>query len=351
MQALVLEDTMQLALREVSEPAIADDEVRIRVAACGICGSDVHGMDGSTGRRRPPIIMGHEAAGTIVAVGDAVSGWESGDRVTFDSTVYCGICAYCRAGRINLCDQRRVLGVSCAEYHRDGAFAEFVSVPARILYRLPDGLDFAQAAMVEPVSIAFHAANRTPMRIGDSAIVFGAGMIGLLLIQTLRLAGYGTIFAVDLDEAKLAMAEDFGADHGLSAEDPALVEKILMMTDGGVDHAFEAVGIGETVATAFETVRKGGSITLVGNLQPKIDFPLQAAVTREIALYGSCASSGEYPACLEMIASGQIDLTPLITAVAPLSEGAAWFKRLHDKEPGLMKVILTPEENGNADDA
>ena len=133
--------------------------------ACGICGSDVHGMDGSTGRRIPPLIMGHEAAGEIAEVGAGVSGWKPGDRVTFDSTIYCGRCWHCLRGEVNLCDERRVLGVSCAEYRRDGAFAEFVAVPERILYRLPDDLSFEQAAMVEAVSVAVHAvAAHAPLR-------------------------------------------------------------------------------------------------------------------------------------------------------------------------------------------
>ena len=343
MKALVLEDYRQFNYTTAPDPAPGQEDVLIAVRACGICGSDVHGMDGSTGRRRPPIIMGHEAAGEIVAVGAGVSDWKAGDRVTFDSTVYCGTCAYCRRGRINLCDNRRVLGVSCEDYRQHGAFAEFVAVPRHILYRLPDDLGFEQAAMVEPVSIAFHAVNRTPLSLNDSAVVFGAGMIGLLVVQALRLAGCGTIIAVDLEDDKLALAMKLGADHGINASDAALVARVLDLTSGkGADHALECVGIGATVGTAFQSVRKGGSITLVGNLAPSIDFPLQAAVTREITLNGVCASCGEYPACLDMIARGAIDVEPLMSAVAPLAEGAAWFERLYNKELGLMKVLLAP---------
>jgi len=343
MKALILEDYRQFAYTAAPDPEPGPGEVLIAVAACGICGSDVHGMDGSTGRRRPPIIMGHEAAGAIAAVGAGVRGWRTGDRVTFDSTISCGDCWHCRRGEINLCDHRRVLDVSCEDYRRHGAFAEYVTAPQHILYRLPDELSFEKAAMVEPVSIAFHAVNRTPMALNDTALVIGAGMIGLLVIQALRLAGCGTIIAVDVDDAKLALAKQFGADHGLNAESGALAEQVLTLAQGrGADRAFECVGIGATVAAAFQCVRKGGSITLVGNLAPQIDFPLQAAVTREITLLGVCASQGEYPACLDMIARGAIDVNPLISAVAPLSEGAAWFDRLYNRESGLMKVLLAP---------
>jgi len=344
MNALILEDYNQLHYTTAPDPSPGPGDVLIAVKACGICGSDVHGMDGSTGRRRPPVIMGHEAAGEIVAVGAEVSGWRAGDRVTFDSTVYCGTCPFCRRGQINLCDNRRVLGVSCEDYRQHGAFADFAAVPQHILYRLPDSLAFDRAALVEPVSIAFHAVNRTPMALNDSAVVFGAGMIGLLVIQALRLAGCGTVIAVDVDGGKLALAKQFGADHGLLASDDNLAGQILDLTGGqGADRAFEAVGIAATVNSAFDAVRKGGSITLVGNLAPEIGFPLQKAVTREITLYGVCASCGEYPACLDMIARGSIDVAPLMSAVAPLSEGAAWFDRLYKKEPGLMKVLLAPD--------
>src|SRR5271167_1006988 len=136
MKALILTDRSKFSFGDAPAPQVGPEEVLVAVGACGICGSDVHGMDGSTGRRRPPIIMGHEAAGTIRKLGGGVTGWKPGDRVTFDSTVYCGHCDFCRSGRVNLCDNRRVLGVSCDEYRRDGAFAEFVAVPQHILYRL-----------------------------------------------------------------------------------------------------------------------------------------------------------------------------------------------------------------------
>src|SRR5713101_8967180 len=160
MKALVLKDYKRFAYEEVPTPTPAADEVLVAVKACGICGSDVHGMDGSTGRRRPPIIMGHEASGVISSIGSGATGWAVGDRVTFDSTVYCGQCEYCRCGKINLCERRRALGVSCEEYRQDGAFAECVALPQRILYRVPEGLPFEHAALVEPFAIALHAAGR-----------------------------------------------------------------------------------------------------------------------------------------------------------------------------------------------
>lgn len=343
MKALVLTQYNQFEYRDVPQPAAGPGEVLVAVKACGICGSDVHGMDGSSGRRIPPIIMGHEAAGVIVELGPGTHGWKIGDRVTFDSTISCGQCSCCRAGQVNLCNNRRVLGVSCAEFRQDGAYAEYVVVPQNILYRLPESLSFEHAAMVEPVSIAVHAVGRMPVRLNDIAVVVGSGMIGLLVVQALRAAGCGRVFAVDVEPQKLELACRLGAEEGFSPKQCDVVAEIQRRTESrGADLAIEAVGIAETVSTAIAVVRKGGSVGLVGNLTPKVELPLQAVVTRELTLYGSCASSGEYPACLDLIARGTIQVEPLISAVAKMSEGAAWFDRLYRSEPGLMKVILTP---------
>ena len=205
-------------------------------------------MDGSTGRRRPPIIMGHEASGVIAEVGGKVTGWNKGERVTFDSTVYCGSCWFCQRGLINLCDHRRVLGVSCEDYRQHGAFAEYVAVPQRILYRLPEAVSFEHAAMVEAVSVAVHAVERTPISLGDTAVVVGAGMIGLLVVQALRLAGCGKIIAVDLDEERLNLARRLGADVSLKADGCNVSEEVKHCTGGrGADVAMEVVGTSPSV--------------------------------------------------------------------------------------------------------
>jgi len=339
----MLKEYGQFVYQEEANPRIGEDEVLIDVRACGICGSDVHGMDGSTGRRRPPIIMGHEASGVIAEVGGKVTGWSPGDRVTFDSTVYCGSCWFCQRGAINLCDNRRVLGVSCEDYRQHGAFAEYVAVPQRILYRLPEALSFERAAMVEAVSIAVHAVERAPISLGDTAVVVGAGMIGLLVVQALRLAGCGIIIAVDLEAERLKLAERLGADVSLKADDCDVLKEVKHHTRGrGADLAMEVVGTSPTVNTALACVRKGGAVTLIGNLKPSIELPLQSVVTRQLTLCGSCASSGEYSACLDLMARGTINVAALISATPPLADGAAWFKRLYGREPGLLKVVLIP---------
>jgi len=356
MKALVLREYGRLVIDEVPVPAIGPADVLVRVMACGICGSDVHGMDGSSGRRKPPIIMGHEAAGVVAKAGSDVRGWKEGDRVTFDSTIPCGACSFCRDGHPNLCEKLQVPGVSCDEYKRDGAFAEFVAVPARVLHRLPENLDFSRAALAEPVSIAAHAAGRIAAVAGNvapgsaeggaggSGVVVGTGMVGLLVVQVLKRLGHRPVIAVDTDKGRLDLATKLGAD---AAFDPGACDvraEVMLLTGGrGADAALEVVGIAPAVNTAIGVLRKGGILVLVGNLSPRVDVPLQRIVTRELVMAGSYMTCGEYPAALEMIASRAIDVDSLISARAPLADGPAWFKRMYDREPGLLKVVLLPQ--------
>lgn len=344
MKALVLVDYKQLEVAELPDPVPGEREVLVKVAACGICGSDVHGYDGSSGRRIPPIVMGHEAAGTVVAVGSAVERFKAGDRVTFDSTVSCGECSFCARGHVNLCDRRQVVGVSCLDYARDGAFADFVVVPERIVYALPAEMPFADAAMLEAVSVALHAVAVSRIAAGETALVIGAGMIGLLTLQAARVSGCSRVFVADIDATRLRLASLLGADAVILSATQDLVSECLRLTAGrGVDVVYEAVGRSETVLAAIDAVRKGGTVTLIGNLTPEIQFPLQKVVTREVRVQGSAASAGEYPHAVDLVSSGKIQVQPLITAVAPLEEGPAWFERLYRREPNLMKVVLAPQ--------
>jgi L-iditol 2-dehydrogenase len=343
MKALLLSQYNQLDITDLPAPVPGAEEILVRVAACGICGSDVHGYDGTSGRRIPPIVMGHEAAGVVAAAGPGVSNFKPGDRVTFDSTVYCGECEFCRKGEINLCNNRQVIGVSCGDYRRAGAFAEYVVVPQRIVYHLPDALEFQEAAMLEAVSVALHGVRVSEMKGGETVLVIGAGMIGLLTLQAARAAGASRVLVADIDQSRLKRAEGVGADETLLLSGSELVQEILRRTGGrGVDLVLEAVGREETVSASIASVRKGGTVTLIGNISPQVKIPLQVVVSRQIRLQGSCASSGEYPQAMELLANGQIQVKQLITAVAPLSDGPRWFARLHAGEPNLMKIVLDP---------
>jgi L-iditol 2-dehydrogenase len=343
MKALLLSEYKKLSVVDMPTPEIGDDDVLVRVRACGICGSDIHGYDGSTGRRIPPLVMGHEAAGVVERAGRSVRNFKAGDRVTFDSTVSCGQCDFCKSGRINLCDNRTVLGVSCGEYRRHGAFAEYVSVPAGILYKLPDSLPFERAALIEAVSIAVHAVSRHVPKPDETVVVVGSGMIGVLIIQVLKNKGCRQIVAVDLDEDKLALAQRMGATRTLNPQSGDIPAAVRELTGGrGADASFEVVGHGNTVLTAIRSLRKGGTVVLVGNLSPKVELPLQEVVSRELSVLGSCASSGEIPECIDLLARGAVNVDPLISLKAPLDRGPELFERLYSGDKSLMKVIIQP---------
>jgi threonine dehydrogenase-like Zn-dependent dehydrogenase len=343
MKALVLEEYKKLVYKDVADPGIKSNEVLVRVRACGICGSDVHGFDGSTGRRIPPLIMGHEASGEIEEVGTGVKNWKKGDRVTFDSTVYPLDDWFSLEGKYNLSDNREVIGVSPGNYRRNGAFAEFISIPQHILYRIPDNVSFEQAAMVEAVAVALHSVNVSGIRTGDKCVVIGAGMIGLSIVKLLKLSGASIIIVLDIDPLKLEQAKNAGADVVYHSNQLNLSADVEGLTSGrGAAIAFEAVGRSETVNLAIDLARKGGKVVLVGNVSPKVEFPLQKVVTRELKVLGSCAIRGEYEVVLDLLRTGKISVDDQISVVAPLSDGALWFDMLYRKEGNLNKVILVP---------
>jgi L-iditol 2-dehydrogenase len=333
-KALELVGASRLELVDKPVPGPGPGEVRVAVRACGICGSDLHGMDGSSGRRIPPVVMGHEASGVIDALGDGVPDWGVGERVTFDSTVWCGECEFCRSGRLNLCGSRQVIGVSCKDYRRDGAFAEFVVVPARILHRLDEILSFEDAAFAEPVGVALHAVARAGEVSGKSAMVVGTGLIGLLVVQALKRAGARQVIAVDRLQERFDLACALGADEGC----------LPGMAGGGLetDLVFEAVGTEESVKLAMRAAKTGGRVILIGNLRPEVPLALQRVVTRELDVLGSCAVAGEYPDALEAIAEGEIQVRALITGMTPLERGLQAFEMA--RHPGALKVLIKPGE-------
>ena len=344
MKALLMEKYKELNYTDVPDPVIASpDEILVKVKAVSICGSDVHGFDGSTGRRKPPIIMGHEAAGEIITTGSGVTRFKTGDRITFDSTIYCGSCFFCRNGQVNLCENRMVLGVSCDEYRRHGAFAEYVVVPEQICFPLPPELSYEEAAMLEPAGVAAHAFRITPIGLNENVAVVGAGLIGLLLLSILKASVSGRVLALDIDKFRREAASKTGVDFVLDPNSPDVNKKILELSEGrGMDRVFEAVGATIPIGTAISIVRKGGSVTLIGNLSPRIELPLQSVVSRQISLLGSCAIAGEYPIVLDLMARKKIDAESLISKKAPLSEGQKWFDKLYNREDNLLKVVLIP---------
>lgn len=341
MKALVNTAPYKLEVQDWPIPTAGPDDLLIKVKACAICGSDVKGYSGKTGRRLPPIIMGHEAAGVVVEMGANVSGFQVGDRVSFDSTIYCQKCPFCLSGQLNLCENRRVLGVSTPEYRQHGAMAEYVVVPYWIAVHLPKELSFAQASVIETVAIGIHGANRTPIKLNDTVVVVGAGPVGLFALQGIRLKGAGKVIVTDLVASRLEMAKQLGADVVLQTNSPDFAARLRAETAPfGADAAIEAVGVDSAIATALGAIRKGGALTLIGNVSPTVNVDLQSIVTREITLYGSCASNGEFKACVDLVASGKIKVDPLISEYVTLEQGQETFDKLYKGVEGHVKSVF-----------
>ena len=342
MKALLHTKPYCLEYTDFADPQVGDYDILVRVKACGICGSDVQGFTGKTGRRIPPLVMGHEAAGVVQGTGKNVKDFRKGDRVCFDSTVYCNKCEPCRQGKYNRCVSRQVLGVSVPEFKRHGAFAEYVAVPWWIVARIPDNMSFVQAALLEPVSIGMHAANRAPIAAGDSVVIIGAGTIGLFVLQACKLKG-ARIIVCDINEFRLDIARTLGADVVVNPAKVSLTETVLKGTNSrGADVAFEVVGFAQTFADAISVLKTGGHLVAVGNLQKMAEFNLQELVARELTFTGSYASSGEFRDGIDLVASGKINVQPLISDVLPLREGPRAFERLLKGQENLLKIILEP---------
>jgi len=343
LKALLYTKPYTFEYTDVPDPDVGDDDVLIRVRACGICGSDVHGFTGKTGRRIPTLIMGHEAAGVVERTGGNVQGLEKGDRVCFDSTVYCNKCHACLQGRFNHCEKRQVLGVSVPEFKRHGTFAEYVAVPSWIVFKIPDDLSFVNAALLEPASIGTHAANRAPINADDTVVVIGTGTIGLFILQGCRLRGAAKVIAADINDFRLDLAKRLGADVVVNPLEADLKEVVLEQTDGkGAGVILEAVGYAKTFDTAVSLAKLGGYIVAVGNLEKKAEFDLQQLIARELTFTGSYASAGEFSRCIDLIATGKINVEPLISEVLPLAEGPGAFDRLLKAEENLLKIVLEP---------
>jgi L-iditol 2-dehydrogenase len=327
-----------MTLEDVPDPAPQGDEILIKVHSVGICGSDVHGFIGKTGRRKPPMVMGHEFSGIVTATGSEVSGFAAEDEVIVSPIQACGECPNCRAGLTNICTNRHVLGVDIA-----GAFAEQLVVKESMVYHKPTNITWHQAAMVEPLSVGLHAAEITPMRLMDSVAIVGVGTIGLVTLLSAQFKGAGTIIVTDMSEHRLELARQLGADVAINVSETDPVESVRAATGGlGADVVFEAVGFSATVQQALAITRTGGQCTWIGNSAQMIELNMQEIVTRELTVRGTYGFNTEFPRAIQAIAAGQIDVMPLVERVAPLEEGPELIDLLAKGELDLAKVILEP---------
>ena len=325
MQALVMKAFHELVLAELPIPRIErPGDVLIEVKAAGVCGSDLHGYTGQSGRRIPPLVMGHEASGRVVETGEGVGDLAPGTRVAIHPIDDAG-------------GVRRLMGKDAP-----GAFAEYVVWPAQSLVRLPDAVTFEHGALVEPLAVAVRAVNRAGVGGAASAVVVGAGTIGLLVASVLRHRGVATVVISDPSAERRAVATRMGVGVALDPHQIDVAEVVLDLTDGqGADVAFEAVGIGATVAQAHAVVRYGGTIVWIGNNVRMIDVDMQQVVTRELAVLGTYGmSDDDFVDAMGLLEAGAIDAASLINRRATLEEGPTLFDELL-ASPGVVKCLFT----------
>ena len=340
MKALMYRGPWTMPVEELDDPTPAAGQVVVDVQAVGICGSDVHGFTGNSGRRFPGIVMGHEFAGTISQLGPETEGYAVGDGVVVMPlfSVAEGVDPF----PINLSPHRRLTGMN-----EHGAYAQRVTVRTSQLFPKPAGLSWQRAALCEPLAVTLHAARITPINPMEKVAVIGAGPIGLLTMLAARLKGAGTVIVTDRSAHRLELAEELGADAvikvGPEGAPTDAVTAIREMTGGGVDVAFEAVGITPTAQQSVEATRNGGNITWIGNNARMIEVDMQSIVTREMSVRGSYGfDETDFAAAIEVLSSGRLNVDPLVERVAPLEDGPDIFRSLAAGECEQVKIILKP---------
>ena len=341
MKGLVYHGPNILRYEDVPDVSPAEGEVKIRSKAVGICGSDVHGYLGLTGRRTPPMIMGHEFAGVVEELGPGVTSLKVGDRVAPYPVYFCEHCGPCRDGKPHLCVNRRQYGV----LSENGAFADFVCVPAKCCFKLADNVSFETGSLMEPLAVAYRAVGRAGRELitGRNVFMVGTGTIGLLALACVKLLEPAKIIVSDLSDSRLEIAKKMGADEVVnpSRENPA--EAVKKLTGGaGADVSFEAVGASVTVQQAMSALRQSGTAVWIGNNKPMVEVNMQEIVTRELTVYGTFLYGfDEFKAVVELLNEGKIDATPILSKIAPMCEGPELFAKLA-KDPGdWIKVVLT----------
>jgi 2-desacetyl-2-hydroxyethyl bacteriochlorophyllide A dehydrogenase len=327
-------------VRDIPVPKIAPDEVLIRVKAAAICGSDlgIYDYTPAYSRMRLPVVLGHEFAGVIEEAGDEVEGFRFGDRVLAESVKACGKCSFCRAGMSNLCDDSTLFGI-----HVDGGFAEYVAVPHKLLYRVPERMTFEEAAVVEPLSNSVHFATEiAEAKPGDLVVVQGCGPIGLFSAQLFRLSGAEVLITgIGVDTERFRIAGKLGFET-VNVEKEGLVERVMSMTGGkGADVAFVAVGAPSALVQAVRLVKKRGQVVVVGIFGKDVELPVTEIVRREIIVKGAYdARPANFPQSIRLIEDGTINTKDIITHRFPLERAEEAFGVAKSKAGG--KVLFIP---------
>lgn len=338
------DNTKTLRYQDVPEPDVPAGHCLVRVEVAGVCGSDLSGyLDGPGTARDQDLIMSHEIAGVVAEVAPDVTDVAVGTRVTVDPQVTCGECEQCREGLISICANKRVLGSSLRGFVH-GGFAEYVVVAANRVHELPDGVSAAAGALVEPLSNALHVIDRHHFRMGDTVVVLGCGTLGLMLVQSVKLTGVGTVIATDTNPVRLELARKLGADVTVDVTTDSLETVVDRVTDGrGADVAIEAVGITSTYQQAIHVVRRRGAVMFFGAAAKTAEVPLYPILHKELTLIGCTGgNSRDTENAIRLIREQKVDVMSLVTSTFPLSEAAEALAHTARPETNSIKTQLVP---------
>lgn len=342
MKALQYMGPNVLELREVENPVLKRDEVLVKVRACGICGSDVHGWLGKTGRRIPPMTMGHEFSGEIAELGADAKKFSVGDRVIVQPLKFCGECDFCKQGMTNMCLNKELFGVMT----ENGAFAEYVAVPEKLLFKMADSCSYETGAMAEPYAVAYGAVKKAGDLKGKDVMILGAGMIGLCVLQLVKLGEPASITVSDLSDERLALARKLGADYTINNKKEDPIEAVRKYTGGRMmDISIEAVGIEPTANLAICALKPAATAVWVGLSQRKITIDMQEVVNAARRIYGTYIYTfEEFGEVVDILCSGKLATDALLSGVVSLEEGEQAFKNLLNEPDKYIKIIVDPSK-------
>lgn len=344
MKAGVLTGPEQIEVKEVPVQELTPGMIEVKVAACGVCGSDVHMWQAGRGWYEGDMqdfIMGHEFCGVVTEPGD--SNFHIGDRVVFWANLYCGECDMCKAGKEHLC--RDVNGTNYIGFVCNGGYAEKFVGKAKNAYKLPDTVSDVAAGLIDPLMVAYHAVKNSDVKLNSKVLVVGSGIIGHLIGTLAKSAGASYVAMSKVDDMKIAKAKECGAfDVFFDGNDPDAARKMQEATGGGFDVAFEAVGAGTTLQTCIDSVKAGGEVVMIGNsIKPEVVFSMNQAVLHEIRLHGSVSCTRrEFEETIDLIANGIIDLEQFVTDIVSLDQIQNTFERLTAKNDPILKAVVKP---------
>ncbi len=341
MKVAIMTDVMKMELTERDIPQPKDDEVLVKVEHVGVCGSDLHYFEaGGIGANivKPPFVLGHEAGGTVVEVGKKVTHLKVGDKVALEPGKTCGKCIFCKTGRYNLCPDV----IFFATPPVDGVFQEYVAHEAGLCFKIPDNMDTMEAALIEPLAVGFHAANQGGAKIGMTAVVTGAGCIGLVSMMALKAMGVTKIIAVDIQQKRLDKALELAATDVINGREKDTVEEVLRLTDGlGPDLVIETAGTEITTSQAIKFAKKGSTLVLVGYSASGMEnLPMSLALDKELTFKTVFRYRHIYPMAIDAVASGRVNLKGIVTNVFPLDDiQNAMVQSVEDKANIVKSVI------------